>query len=475
MHMEMNRVLATFPIADNKILWTYMPTTNEAPCNAGTINQVVSYDANGQPVTEQRPSPDPNKKCGYTYDFDARWGGYDYLALNAKNWNYDVGIGIVFYEAQQLGGHIILDPCVAFKTTIPNQPHESPWCFAHEFNHVIGMSDNINVDYWDSCKNLVAEPGFWVNRYQPRTGNIYFQNGPPSGDNVWITNSPLSTRNCNLTINPNPPDWDGYSNYLNNPRFVDSDPLVVVVNGVVSKNGTASFGSFVILPEGNLDLEPGTTGNYNFVLYDTDGKVVSKTGFNPSFYMSKPQFNTTTSFSSWGPQDYEYFVERIEWKPETKRIEIQDKSGKTLATRIVSVHPPVVKILTPVGGESWMQGQPVTIRWEGSDPDGDPLTYNIGISSDGGKNWVPLGIVPTANEYSIIPGGLKSGDQFRVKVIASDGVNTVESVSTADFKVKSPGDNSTLLVIISGLIVAIGVITGVWYIMKKRKQTMNNK
>ncbi|MDD1711757.1 MAG: hypothetical protein LUQ69_01155, partial [Methanoregulaceae archaeon] len=41
------------------------------------------------------------------------------------------------------------------------------------------------------------------------------------------------------------------------------------------------------------------------------------------------------------------------------------------------------------------------------------------------------------NEYTLRPGGLAGGEQYRIKVIASDGVNTAEVVSTANFRVNS--------------------------------------
>jgi sugar lactone lactonase YvrE len=49
---------------------------------------------------------------------------------------------------------------------------------------------------------------------------------------------------------------------------------------------------------------------------------------------------------------------------------------------------PKVAFQVPAGGERWAGKQ--TLKWEGSDPDKDTLSYEVYYSADGGLSWLPL-------------------------------------------------------------------------------------
>src|SRR5262249_4717269 len=49
---------------------------------------------------------------------------------------------------------------------------------------------------------------------------------------------------------------------------------------------------------------------------------------------------------------------------------------------------PDVTLQAPAGGEYWSKSQ--TIRWTGSDPDRDTLSYDVSYSIDG-RTWTPIG------------------------------------------------------------------------------------
>jgi hypothetical protein len=70
---------------------------------------------------------------------------------------------------------------------------------------------------------------------------------------------------------------------------------------------------------------------------------------------------------------------------------------------------PRVVFQSPQGGERWSKSQ--TIRWNGTDPDNDTLTYDLFLSSDG-VNWQPL---PTGGKLASSGGGT-SGTQAQAAI-----------------------------------------------------------
>lgn len=71
---------------------------------------------------------------------------------------------------------------------------------------------------------------------------------------------------------------------------------------------------------------------------------------------------------------------------------------------------PKVAFVTPLGGERWAKSQ--TVRWAGSDPDNDTLSYELFYSTDMGTTWKP---VPAGKSTGVEGGGtakLPSMEEF---------------------------------------------------------------
>ena len=114
---------------------------------------------------------------------------------------------------------------------------------------------------------------------------------------------------------------------------------------------------------------------------------------------------------------------------------------------------PVVTVLSPNGGEIWNATDAYTITWAASDGDGDPLAYSVLYGSDG-SSWVPVGVSITQTQLAVDAAELAGGNAARIRVLASDGINTSSDESDSVFTVGqnppsvyifSPEDNMAVL------------------------------
>jgi len=117
--------------------------------------------------------------------------------------------------------------------------------------------------------------------------------------------------------------------------------------------------------------------------------------------------------------------------------------GQELAIRSVSANAPVVSVLSPNGGEIWTASGTYTITWTGSDADNDTLTYSVLYSPDG-YNWTPVGTTITETQLVVHAAELAGGVGARIRVLATDGVNTSSSESAA-FTVESKRPQALIL------------------------------
>ncbi|HEX5038096.1 MAG TPA: choice-of-anchor D domain-containing protein [bacterium] len=108
------------------------------------------------------------------------------------------------------------------------------------------------------------------------------------------------------------------------------------------------------------------------------------------------------------------------------------KNGDVVSERRASAHPPTVSLSKPEAGES--VGDLLHVSWMGSDDDGDPLTYSVLYSADGGATFRTIGVDVTDTEISYEAARLPGGNAAVVRVIASDGFLTA-SADSAGFSV----------------------------------------
>lgn len=166
-------------------------------------------------------------------------------------------------------------------------------------------------------------------------------------------------------------------------------------------------------------------GEYSIRLLGAGGITLADYPFTPQF--SYPDYPSPGS----GPLTA-LISEAILWNPSTTRVAIY-RGGVEVAGRNVSPHTPVVTVLAPHGGETFTE--PFDVRWQASDADGDALSYMLQSSTDGGATWRPLSGILGSQNVTVDPANLPGTTQGKLRVLASDGVNTGVGASDGVFTI----------------------------------------
>lgn len=130
--------------------------------------------------------------------------------------------------------------------------------------------------------------------------------------------------------------------------------------------------------------------------------------------------------------------------------------GTELGARAVSASPPSVTLTTPNGGETLAITGTQTIAWSASDADGESLSYTLQYSRDAGATWLAIRSGITQTTYALNLASLPGTSQGRLRVVATDGVNTGEDASDSNVIVPAKGPEVYLLDPLDGSVFAPG-------------------
>jgi hypothetical protein len=106
-----------------------------------------------------------------------------------------------------------------------------------------------------------------------------------------------------------------------------------------------------------------------------------------------------------------------------------------LARRSVSSTAPTVTLLEPNGGEEWDGAGEAMVRWLAEDADGGELAYWVEYSADGGESWQTLRRNVAESSLTVNLVNLEGSARALIRVLATDGVNTVADTSDSTFAV----------------------------------------
>lgn len=204
------------------------------------------------------------------------------------------------------------------------------------------------------------------------------------------------------------------------PALVDagrepSNTVLFVSGRIQESTGEADLGPLRRLPLGpnTAGLRETYVGAYTLELLDAQGTVLAQQRFDPA------------KSSVEARDEKAYFSVLLPYREAAVRLVLK-RAKRVLAERARSPRPPVVRLVTPSGGETWRRG-PQRIRWEAVDGDGDAVLSTIQYSRDRGRTWKTLAMErrgPTLDvDVDLLPGSDRGGALLRV--LASDGFNSI--------------------------------------------------
>ncbi len=191
-----------------------------------------------------------------------------------------------------------------------------------------------------------------------------------------------------------------------------SDPRMLFVSGEIQEDGTTELWPF--FTRNGMEMTP-EAGAYSFDCEAEGGAILSRTSFDPCFENNGENHCACFSFPIPFPEGTVNVLLRHE--------------GTVLARRSVSATPPILDLGSVLeAGHDWFE-----MACTANDADGDEMEYLTAYSNDG-STWMPLESSfakkrngKSAFTFDSLP--LPGGNACTVKVVASDGINTVEEVS----------------------------------------------
>lgn len=308
---------------------------------------------------------------------------------------------------------------------------------AHEVGHSYGLGDEYNIqgatyicttnpppkEYYD-CGGI-DQPLAWP--------------GPGTGSKIPDSDHPFETNGRGLLGDklsfmgsdaPQEDFWiskDAYSqlfsrlkkNSTTNQNQIEAMGRVILASGWIGQDDSLRLEAWI---HGNGTLPVTGVGAYSIEAQDSVGTVLSTQFFDISFIdQSNPPM-------VW---DEALFSVPMAYPEGTVRFIIKHGST-TLGTREIASVLPNVTLTSPNGGETWDSETVKTVTWEGL-TDGS-VFYTLLYSPDN-ITYDVLAVNLITNSYEVDPTYLIGGANARFRVLATDGVNTVEDTSDAPFTV----------------------------------------
>jgi hypothetical protein len=275
---------------------------------------------------------------------------------------------------------------------------------AHELGHTFGHGHpgGANCQTID-LYGFTDEGNNDLRVFQAGVAFDFMEPNTPCGmlrDTQWVRSDKYESLASHFAANP--VSQNGVlSTYLDIAGIIDGND-----------NVTITLMQQVMLPSGSDD-EPGD-GLYMIQLLDASGGLLFERRFS-------------------GDGEAEVGVSFYERMPQADGVETVaiKHNGQLLATVERTANTPTVSWITDLSGDTLDDVTEVT--WQADDDDGDALTFQVAYSADNGATWRTVAQDLEATSYELDPAFLTGTSSGKLRIIASDSLNSAYNDTTGTF------------------------------------------
>lgn len=377
-----------FPVAPGGMTVSAEPLQDLRSLEPGTLSKIKSILPFTDTIEEVRADA-LSAAVAQRFGTDAAMGGGAKVMVLLSDHDFDLtrrgGTAAAYCASQKfmVGRHDI-----NFESLAHELVHSMPYLWSKD-----QMVQNFGINYHNAADNQYGD-GVEIHRFfrilkkriHAVMGSAYI--------GKWITQGTY---------------WHLLNEFRSRP-----DPELLLVRGYIARDNQNTGGYFIPFYRlmGVADLEALSEtqkSNWKIVVKNDSGVEMARFPI----------------YARWKVVDLDIernilsFTYRVPFSPGIHRIELVGPGG-LLDSKVISANAPSVKITSPASSSKVvpMKGK-VNIKWSGSDPDNDVLSYSVYYSPDNGKKWRLVSMDQQAGSLVLsIPGRPK---KVRVKVVASDG------------------------------------------------------
>ena len=327
------------------------------------------------------------------------------LGMSDPKWSGDGGLGRVTWQ-QDTTATDRLDPAFTLA-------HELAHNFGRRHTNLADGCNAIDPDTdWKLPDSTIQEVGFDPEARQVKPANlkdVMTYCSPPAA-NIWI-----SAFTFRKLIDSRLAPQGAAAAAAKGKRTAEGPAEYAIVSGSARRDGSAGrLDPVYRVSASGPAPPPGVRGNH-CLRFSKAEALLATYCFNLEFKDHRTRRLL----------EEESFTLKVPYPAGTTRVSLM-REEQELASLSASSGAPTVSITAPQAGERWSGGQ-LTITWSASHPEGNPLTYAVLYSPDGGRAWAPLELDWPEPQYALDPAQITGGKQVFFRVLATDGLNTAQA------------------------------------------------